>query len=125
MNTYLPGETVNITLAYARVLEHEHGASLTVEVGGHRLTVPLGPGTTTTVDRYRPADGWPEPGEIWSDADGWLWAAVGDREHAGVWLIHVQSGERMGVGELNMMSGPLRRIWRPTGETTNGGGSGA
>lgn len=121
-DAYLPGETVNITLANARVLEHERDTGLTVEVGGHRLTVPLR--LDTTVDRRRPADGWPEPGEIWCDADGRLWAAVTDREHAGVWLVNVHSGERLRVGEVNAMRGPLRRTWRPHGNG-NGSGSGA
>lgn len=79
---YRAGETVDVTIRCAQVAFEPVGGRLTLIVGkneaGHDRYVDL-PLDALDARRVTPADGVPQPGDLWVDAVGSLYFATGRR----------------------------------------------
>ncbi|MFY1669515.1 hypothetical protein ACN27G_06105 [Plantactinospora sp. WMMB334] len=114
---YEVGERITALIRDARVEEADDSGRLVLTYGGNwRAVVHTGSGQVG-ITRMTPADGVPQPGELWRDQAGQLWFARGtaDRvlligadaktQHPGMTAMDWQSVHR---GD----TGPIRRIWR-------------
>ncbi|MFD0884708.1 hypothetical protein ACFQ08_09115 [Streptosporangium algeriense] len=84
-------------------VELEHSA------GGYGVTVPL---DTVTIERLVPADGVPQPGELWRDRHGRTWFAHENSLNADI-ALRCTDGDCHLWRSANMNYGPLTRTYPP------------
>jgi len=113
-NPLVIGETANITLHDTTVVE-VRGDRFVVDLQGHLIGIPRRTGAVS-VDRLVPADGTPQPGDIWRDGRGFRWHAVrvAGRALRGLYLVGASSdGELTRWEDVNKARGPLVLEYRP------------
>jgi hypothetical protein len=113
--TYLPGETVRVTLTgkVGRVVpgDAEEGDwdELSLDIddkqGGVSVRIPLG-WANARVERLVPAAGMPKPGEVWQDGKGCRYFVVVDAYGSSPRLM-AGDGSRYPVDDIMLTASPL------------------
>jgi hypothetical protein len=126
--SYQTGEIIQVALQ-GSIYRHAVGDDLTVaeltitvetEHGLFDVTVPLPAPTSTserkpvTVRRLAPADGPPQPGDVWQDADGGRWFAVRHTDrYDNVEVLLTRDGrETCTVADVHQQHVLVRRLYR-------------
>lgn len=117
-----PGETVDITIRGARVaytidnIDKQTTSTFKIGVYDNQdryLTIPPNDLPNVDVRRVTPADGEPQPGDIWRDATGERYFAYGQRNN-GVAFCSVIEGNFRSWQHLHAGScGPITLEYRP------------
>ncbi|MER6575760.1 hypothetical protein [Nonomuraea sp. NPDC001023] len=142
--TYLPGEIVRVTLT-GKIVEVIDGDNVNWDVGDEPeirfsvegqagtagMVIPLTLPDAITIERVIPADGEPQPGDLWTDSKGEPWFCAAhlpepdDREdmkgcNSEGWrtvLVPVNVGpygsSPQRPEEVNQQYGPLILVYRP------------
>lgn len=119
---YVYGETVTICATGKVSVFDGHGLIVELAQGG-RVNVAFGP--DVTVDRQVPADGEPQPGDLWTDVHGQRWFAIEDWHEDQPPRVRLCGESPYGMGanedpvKVNQRCGPLTLVYRP--EPTSGG----
>lgn len=113
MELYQPGEIISVSLESLRVIEADE-RQITVEVGADtRLSIPRY--ALMKIERIAPADGSPQPGDVWLDRNGFCWHAVqvGWGETSEIRLISATGGgDTCEVSQVLNRYGPLTLAYR-------------
>lgn len=110
--TYQPGEHVRVTIDARVDVASPAGTLLflTLLDGAVALQVDA-TASGVSVARVAPADGVPQPGELWADQLGTEWFAVSERGGYGV-CLHAVDGRAHPWREIHshVHLGPIRRV---------------
>lgn len=110
------GEVVDIHITGARTSSMMPDGSVLFEVGDHVVSLRPEPGVAVT--RSQPADGEPEPGDVWRDQVGNAYAAIrADApllpDGAVMWLHRVDTGHATQWQSVHKgPTGPIRLVHR-------------
>lgn len=120
--TYLPGETVSVTVIgkVGRIIEGddvnraegdwpEIRVDVESEVGGITLAIPLG-WAAVSISRVMPAAGLPKPGELWTNRNGEQLFVTKDRYGNPQFVTTTDLPHS--IADMNNRSGPLTPIYR-------------
>lgn len=113
VGTYESGEIISLTIPEGTV--YYNGSCMVLKVEGEllHLDVPA----SAVITRLVPSNGVPQPGDIWSDADGTAWFATTVKVNNGWSGSQVQLVNAAGTNgrwqSVNEQHGPLRLAHRP------------
>lgn len=111
------GEIVDVTVVGLRVLAHDKFGLLVERRDGSTFSVQLD--EQTVVTRVIPAEGEPEPGDVWRDVNETVWLAFEDFDEVSGSLTLMCSqdphrfGSEMEPRRVNHLYGPLELVYRP------------
>lgn len=112
------GEIIDVTITGLRVLAQDEYGLLLERRDGSTEALPLDDQTVAT--RVTPADGEPQPGDLWRDVNGTMWFAFADLdEDTGDYPTLMCSQDTYSLGSaveprrVNHLYGPLELVYRP------------
>ncbi|MER6942545.1 hypothetical protein ABT294_00855 [Nonomuraea sp. NPDC000554] len=116
--SYLPGETIRVTLLgkVAKVVDDQDSwpevhVDVEDDCGGVTLHIPLC-WRDVQIERITPADGRPKVNEVWQDRNGRLLHVVD--EGVGRLRFIAGDGTSYDIERVNRERGPLVRVWQPS-----------
>ncbi|NMO51997.1 hypothetical protein HH310_12415 [Actinoplanes sp. TBRC 11911] len=124
---YETGELVSVYLTDAVVRQFDQAVLTLTVTAGSEITIDT-TSANVRVTRTRPADGVPQPGEVWQDRFGGIWFARGYVHKVDFYGADANSQHPGFTSKdwdtVNRDFGPIKRIWSPPAAAAQPGNGG-